>query len=251
MTTTQPTPTASGHRAPAGKQTLYRRVALWGGIAYLVTFFTSIPALPLLAPVTDHPDFVLGGGGNDNQVLMGGLLEVFVAFSGVVTAVALYPVTRRVSRTLALGFVTSRLIEGGLILTGVVSILSVVTLRQNVGGPGGDEGLMPVAHALVAIRDWTFLFGPGFMAPVNALMLATIMYKSGLVPRLIPAIGLIGAPILFGSKIAVVFGAFGDMSSTALLLALPIAAWEFSLGLWLTFKGFRPSAILENDAARA
>lgn len=222
-----------------------RRVALWGGIAYLVTFFTSIPALGLLAPATEHADFVLGGGGNDNQVLLGGLFEVFVAFSGVATALALYPVTRRVSRTRALGFLASRLIEGGLILTGVVSILTLVTLRQNVGGHGGDEGLLPVAHALIGIRDWTFLFGPGFMAPINALMLATIMYRSGLVPRIIPTVGLIGAPILFGSKIAVLFGAFGDTSSTALLLALPIALWEFSLGLWLTFKGFRPVPVLD------
>lgn len=222
--------------------TSYRRVALWGGVAYLLTFFTSIPALPVLAPATDHADFVLGGGENDNRVLFGGLLEVFVAFSCVATALALYPVTRRVNKTLALGFVTSRLAEAGLILTGVVSILSVVTLRQNIGGPGGDEALLPVAHALVGIRDWTFLFGPGFMAPVNALMLATIMYKSRLVPRIIPTIGLIGAPILFGSKVAVLFGAFGDVSGTALLLALPIAVWEFSLGLWLTFKGFNTSA---------
>ena len=172
------------------------------------------------------------------------LLEVLVAFTGVATAIALYPVTRRVNRSLALGFVASRLVEAGLILTGVVSILAVVTLRQDIGGPGGEDGLVPVAHALVAVRDWTFLFGPGFMAPINALMLATIMYRSGLVPKLIPAVGLVGAPVLFGSKIFVLFGAFGDTSSTALLLALPIALWEFSLGLWLTFKGFRPSPVL-------
>lgn len=244
MTTTQHTPVSTENSV--GKQPRYRRVALWGGIAYLVTFITSIPALPLLAPVTEHADFVLGGGGNDNQVLLGGLLEVFVAFSGVATALALYPVTRRVNKTLALGFVTSRLVEAGLILTGVVSILTVVTLRQDIGGPGGDESLLPVAHALIGMRDWTFLFGPGFMAPINALMLATIMYKSGLVPRIIPTVGLIGAPLLFGSKMFVLFGAFGDTSVTALLLVLPIAFWEFSLGLWLTFKGFKPSPVLED-----
>ena len=229
--------------------TTYRRIALLGGVAYLLTFLTSIPALPLLAPATDHADFVLGGGGSDNQVLFGGLLEVFVAFTGVATALALYPVTRRVSRTLALGFVTSRLVEAGLILTGVVSILSVVTLRQDLSGPDAPAGLTAVAHALVAMRDWTFLLGPGFMAPINALMLATIMYRSGLVPKLIPALGLIGAPILFGSKILVLFGAFGDVSVTAMLLVLPIALWEFSLGLWLTVKGFRPSPELEAAVA--
>lgn len=228
-----------------------RRIALYGGIAYLLTFATSIPALPLLAPATDHADFVLGGAGSDNQVLLGGLLEVFVAFTGVATAVALYPVTRRVNRTLALGFVASRLVEAGLILTGVVSILSVVSLRQDLAGdPDAPAGLVAVAHALVDVRDWTFLFGPGFMACVNALMLGTIMYRSGLVPRVIPTVGLIGAPILFGSKIAVLFGAFGDVSGPALLLALPIASWEFSLGVWLTFKGFRPAPALETVRER-
>lgn len=228
-----------------------RRVALYAGIAYLLTFLFSIPALGLLAPATDHADFVLGGGGKDNQVLLGGLFEIFVAFTGVATAVALYPVTRRVNRTLALGFVTTRLIEGGLILTGVVSILSVVTLRQDFAGtPDAHQGVVAVASALVDVRDWTFLFGPGFMAPLNALMLATIMYKSGLVPRIIPRVGLIGAPVLFGSKVFVLFGAFGDTSSTALLLALPIALWEFSLGLWLTVKGFRPVPVVADYAAR-
>lgn len=229
-----------------------RRVALFGGIAYLLTFITSIPALPLLEPVTEHTtDFVLGSGANDNQVLLGGLLEVLVAFTGIATALALYPITRRVSKTLALGFVTTRLVEAGLILTGVVSIMSVVTLRQDIGGPGADQSLIPVAHALVAIRDWTFLFGPGVMAPLNAAMLATIMYTSGLVPRIIPTVGLIGAPILLVSKVFVTFGAFDDVSSTALILALPIATWEFSLGVWLTFKGFRPSPALDDDYVAA
>ncbi|WP_372736417.1 DUF4386 domain-containing protein [Nocardioides sp.] len=227
-----------------------RRVALWGGIAYLITFAFSIPALGLLSPVTDHADFVLGGGDNDNQVLLGGVFELITAFAGVATALALYPVTRRISKTAALGFVSSRVVEAGFISVGVVSILSVVTLRQDLGGsPDSPDGLVPLAHALVAVRDWTFLFGPGVMATFNALFLATMLYRAGLVPRILPILGLIGAPLLATKAMIVTFGGMEDMSAGVIPFALPIAAWELGLGLWLTFKGFRPSAVLDETSA--
>lgn len=222
-----------------------RRVALWGGIAYLATFVFSMPAVGLLSPATNHADFVLGAGGSDNQVLLGGIFELITAFACVATALALYPVTRRVSRTAALGFVASRIVEAGLILVGVVSILTVVTLRQDLGGSqDAPAGLTAVAHALVDVRDWTFLFGPGVMPAFNALFLATVLYKAGLVPRLLPILGLVGAPLLITKSMIVAFGGMDDMSVAAFPLALPIAAWELGLGLWLTFKGFRPSPVL-------
>ncbi len=223
-----------------------RRVALWGGIAYLATFVFSMPAVGLLNPVTDHAGFVLGGGDNDNQVLLGGIFELLTAFACVATALALYPVTRRVSKTAALGFVSSRIVEAGLILIGVVSILSVVTLRQDIGGNAdAPAGLTAVAHALVNIRDWTFLFGPGIMPAFNALFLATVLYKAGLVPKFLSILGLIGAPLLITKSVIVAFGGMDDMSVAAFPLALPIAAWELGLGLWLTFRGFKPSTVLE------
>ncbi len=227
-----------------------RRVALWGGIAYLATFVFSIPAVALLEPATDHANFVLGGGSNDTQVLIGGIFELLTAFACVATALALYPVTRLVSKAGALGFLSSRIVEAGLILIGVVSIMSVVTLRQDVGGSSdAPAGLVAVAHALVDIRDWTFLFGPGIMPAFNALFLATILYRAGLVPRILPILGLIGAPLLIAKSMTVAFGGMGDMSGPAMAMALPIAAWELGLGLWLTFKGFRPSPVLSQEPA--
>ncbi|MFI0508143.1 DUF4386 domain-containing protein [Streptomyces sp. WSLK1-5] len=228
-----------------------RRVALLGGITYLITFAASIPALPLLEPVTDHADYVLGAG-QDTQVVLGGVMELVTAFACVATALALYPVTRRVSRTAALGFVSSRLVEAGLILTGVVSILSVVTLRQDLGGStDAPAGLTTVAQALVDVRDWTFLFGPGIMSAINALFLGTVLYRAGLVPRLLPVLGFIGVPLMVAKCMVVAFGGMDDLSAVSLLLTLPIAAWEFGLGLWLTFKGFRPSPVLSRDTAPA
>lgn len=207
-----------------------RRIALAGGIAYLATFAFSIPVLGLYEPVLDHPEYVSGNGA-DNQVLFGGFVEFLLALSCVASAVALYPVTRRLSRSLGLGFVLSRTLEAGLILVGMVSMLSIVTLRQE----GGDEG---TARALLALHDWTFTFGQGLMPVVNALCLGPLLYRSGLVPRWIPLLGLVGAPILFASKIVVLFDGIEDVGAVALVCALPIAVWEFSLGIRLVAKGF-------------
>lgn len=227
--------------------TASRRLALIAGLMYLLTFFSSIPALPLLGPVTDHANYVLGEG-SDNQVLFGGLLEVLVALSGVATALALYPVTKRVSQAFALGLVASRLVEAGLILVGVVSILSVVSLRQDLGGSASaPAGLLEVSQALVAVRDWAFNFGPGVMPAINAMFLATVLYQARLVPRALPVLGLVGAPILLTSTALVTFGHIEQFGSESIFLALPIALWEFSLGCWLSFKGFDDSPVLAEE----
>jgi hypothetical protein len=228
-----------------------RRTALVAGVLYLITFATSIPALGLYDGVLNDSGFVHGSGGAGG-VVWGALLEIVLGISAIGTAVVLYPVVRRWSRTLALGFVTARVLEASMIFTGVLSLLSVLTLREDLAGASAAEtaSLDTTAQALIAVHDWTFLLGPGFMAVVNALCLATVMYRSGLVPRIIPTIGLIGAPILLASCIATLFGAYDQVSVWAALFALPIAAWELSLGVWMTVKGFRtvPSA---QDAAVA
>jgi hypothetical protein len=135
-----------------------------------------------------------------------------------------------------------------MIFVGVVSVLGVYTLRQDFAGTD-TAGLTTTAHALVAVKDWTFLLGPGVMAVINALFLATVLYRSRLVPRIIPTIGLIGAPILLASSTASLFGAYDQVSSSAVFGALPIATWEFSLGLYMTFKGFKPSPVTDDAPA--
>jgi hypothetical protein len=220
-----------------------RRTALIAGGLYLLTFVTSIPALALKGPVLDHTDFVLGVG-SASSVRIACFLEVLLALSGIGTAVALYPVTRRWSQAAGIGFVTSRALEASMILVGAVALLSVVTLRENAAGAvGGDAGLLTTASSLVAIHNWTFLLGPSVMSAVNALFLGSVMYRSRLVPRAIPTMGLIGAPILLATCTAVLFGLFDQVSGWSLLGALPVAAWELSLGLWLVIKGFRAPAV--------
>ena len=215
-----------------------RKTALVGGALYVITFATSIPGRLLNAPVRNDPNYILGPGA-DTQVLFAGFLDVLVALACIGTAVALYPVIKRQNEGVALGFIGSRTLEAAIIVAGVVSLVSVVTLRQ--AGVGAD-GLV-TSQALVAMYGWTFLFGPGFMAVVNALLLGSLMYRSGLVPRIIPLVGLIGAPILFASDIAIMFGLWEQFSMPANLAVIPIFVWELSLGIYLVVKGFKPSPI--------
>ncbi len=233
-TTTTPSP-----------MTPMRKTALIAGLAYIATFVFSIPVkFGFWADVLDKPDFVLGAG-NDTTVLWGALFEVLTAFACIATAVALHAVARRHSERASLGFVTSRVLEAAMIFVGVLSILAVYTLRHDVAGtPGADAGALVTArHGLVAIHDWTFLIGPGVMAGVNALLIGSVMYRSRLLPRWIPTLGLIGAPLLLGSCIATLFGAWEQISGPAMVLTLPIAVWELSFGVYMTVKGFKPSTV--------
>ncbi len=215
-----------------------RKAALAAGLFYIGTFVFSIPALGLYDGVVNNPNFVLGAGG-DQGVLWGALIEILTALTGIGTAVALYPVIKRHGPGRAVGFVASRTLEAATIFTGVLAVLAIYTLRQDFTGATDTAALTTTASGLVAVKDWSFLLGPGIMASVNALCFATIMYQSRLVPRWIPTLGLIGGPLLFASSIATLFGAWDQVSSPALLMALPIATWEFSVGVYMTFKGFR------------
>jgi hypothetical protein len=246
MTTTVHTPAAQA--AEKIPMTSTRKTALVAGIFYLITF-VSIPTLALYGPVKNHRDWVLGTGSHTG-VLLGGFLEVIVALAGIGTAIALYPVVKRQNEGFALGFVTSRVIEAGLIFTGVLSLLSLVTLRQDLGGATGANAasLVTTAASHVATYKWTFVLGQNLMPGVNALLLGTLLYRSRLVPRALPVLGLIAGPLLIASVIATIFG--GIKLGSPILAGLPVAAWELSLGVWLVVKGFKPTAITAGiDAA--
>ena len=217
-----------------------RKAALIAGLCYMGTFVFSIPALALYDGVLNNHNFVLGAG-SDTGVLWGGLIEVLTGLTGIGTAVALYPFLKRHGAARALGFVTSRVIEAAMIFVGVLAVLSIVTLRHDFAGATGTDtnALTTAAHALVAFKNWTFLFGPGLMPAINALCFASILYRSRLVPRIIPTVGLVGAPLLLISSVATLFGAWDQVSSNALLFALPIATWEFSVGVYMMVKGFK------------
>ena len=223
-----------------------RRTARIAGWFFVITFVTSIPEVFLYKPLLKNTKYIFGSGAHIG-IALGATLEVFLAISGVATAVVLYPIVKRQSQSISLGYVASRTLESTIIVVGIISVMSVVTLRHDIGGAGAANAasLVLVERALVAIHDWTFLLGPGFCAGFgNGLLLGYLMYKSGLVPRGMAMLGLIGGPLIFISGIAILFGAFKNGSPAASLLAIPEIAWEASLGVYLIVKGFKPSPIL-------
>ncbi len=212
-----------------------RRTALIAGLLYLLTFAASIAALPLLDPVLHGPSFVTGTVGTA-LVRLGALLDLVNAAACVGTALVLYPVLRRTAPVGGLGFVASRLIEAAIIIMGVIALLTVVGLRPS------DPSMLPTASALVALRDWTFLLGPGLMPAINAALLGTALWRARLVPSAIPLLGLIGAPLQLLSVLATFFGLNTQTSPLSAVAVIPIFFWELSVGLWLAIRGFRTSA---------
>jgi hypothetical protein len=220
-----------------------RRTSRAAGILYLLTF-VSIPTLALYRGVLGDADFVLGAG-SSTGVLVAAFTEVVVAVTCVGTAVVLFPVLKRQNETAAMGFVASRVMEGTLIIVGVVSVLTLVTLRTDVAGSASADpaSLLTTGRTLAAVYDWTALLSQSFFPAFNALCLGYVLYRSGLVPRILPTLGLIGAPLLLISDVAILFGVYERTAAIAAIPVIPIAVWEFSLGIYLTVKGFRPSAV--------
>ncbi|MEO8329306.1 MAG: DUF4386 domain-containing protein [Candidatus Nanopelagicales bacterium] len=226
-----------------------RKTALVAGIFYLLTF-VSIPTLGLYNTLKTDQNFVTLAG-SSTSVLWGCVLEIVVALAGIGTAVTLYPVVRRQNESMALGFVATRTLEAAMIFLGVVSLLSLVTLRNDFSAASDHTGLIATGESLVGIYKGTFVVGQTLMPAMNAFLLGTLLYQSRLVPRILPVLGLIGAPLLTVSTLAIVLGHNEIGSPWSALSTLPIAVWEFGLGLWLTFKGFRPSPITEAMDAEA
>ena len=219
------------------------------GVLYLVTFITSIPALLLYEPVLRDPVAYIAGAGHDKRILLGALLELLLIIANIGTAVVIVPIMRRQNEELAIGYVTARIFECTFILVGIVSVLGIITLRNQVAG--ASEGT--VAYTLAAIKDWTFLLGPGWIVGWgNGLILGYLMYRTGLVPRQAAWLGLIGGPLIIITGTAIMFG--GNHPSNTLhslqgIATAPEFLWELFLGVYCTVWGFRrDSPILSRSA---
>jgi Domain of unknown function (DUF4386) len=218
-----------------------RKIALVAGVLYLLTF-VSIPTLVLYGAIHD-PNYIIGSG-PDTSVLIGAVLEIIVALAGIGTAVVLFPVLKKQNEGLALGFVGSRVLEASTIFAGVAFLLTIVSLRQ----AGAGVNALVIGHTLVTMYDRIFLIGQSFMPTVDDLLLGILLYQSRLVPRVLPLIGIVGAALLVAGDIAVLFGLIGQHAPSTALAALPVALFEFSLGIWLIVKGFNSSAITSDSS---
>jgi hypothetical protein len=226
---------------------LDQKRARWFGVLYLITFATSIPALALYEPALRHPVAFIAGAGNVNKIYLGALLELLLIIANIGTAVVIFPIMRRQFEELALGYVTARVVECTFILVGIVAMLGIATLRHE--NAGAAEGT--VAYTLAAIKDWTFLLGPGWVVGWgNGLILGYMMYRTQLVPRPWAWLGLVGGSLIIISGTVVMFG--GNPADAAIKgpAAIPEALWELFLGVYCTIWGFRRDApILSGSAA--
>jgi hypothetical protein len=213
-----------------------QRTARIFGVLFIITFLTSIPASLLFQPVLDDPAGYLAGDGRDSQIRLGAFLEFLLIIANVGTAVVLYPIARRQSEILAIGYAAARIIECVFIAAGIVFVLGLVSLRQD------SPEAVDLAVSLAALKDWTALLGPGLVVPFgNGLLLGYLMYTSGLVPRRMTWLGLIGGPLLFVGNLGVLFGFWEPTGAVALLVA-PEFFWELLLGIYAAIWGFRRTA---------
>jgi len=224
----------------------FRKNAILTGILFLTTDVTAIVGLLLYQPLLTSPQFITSSGANDTGIIIGAFLEILLAVSCAGTALALYPVLKRQNQSLALGYIVFRAMEATIILLGVISLLTVLSLRSDFLAIGGDIATYEViGKALIAFHDWTFLFGPNIILPINATLLGYMLYKSKLVPRAISALYLFDGPLLFISSMFVLFGIYKVTSLPSILIAMPLLAFEVSFSIWLIVKGFNLSAMNE------
>ena len=235
-------------RQPAQQE---RKLAFIAGVLLLITYLTSIP--PFIyhyVPVVGDPGYIAGAGA-DTRVTWGAFLELLLIVSNIGSAVVLFPILKRVSEIAALSWVTARIMESAFIAVGILSMLTVVSLRQGAAGTGADAAsLLVVGQALVALHQWTFALGPGWVVGVgNGMLLGYMMYRSNLVPRRLAVLGLVAGPMLCAYGTGVMFGVFETGSVWQLIGTLPEFVWEPSLGIWLMAKGLNRAALASVPAS--
>jgi len=225
---------------------LDQKRARWFGVLFLITFVTSIPALLLYEPALRHPVSFIAGSGNVNEIYLGALLELLLIIANIGTAVVIVPIMRRQFEELSIGYVTARLVECTFILVGIVAMLGIATLQQETAGAA--EGT--VAYTLAAIKDWTFLLGPGWVVGWgNGLILGYMMYRTQLVPRPWTWLGLVGGPLIIISGTIVMFGGSPGDATIKGPASIPEALWELFLGVYCTIWGFRRDAPILSGSA--
>jgi hypothetical protein len=228
-----------------------RRTALVVGVLFVITYITSIAAkFSLYAPFLENADYIVSDGA-DTRVRWGAFAEMILIIANIGTAVALYPVVKRQFPTLSLGFVTARVMESVFIAVGILSALTLVTMRQDFSdaASGENPALATTGHALVTLQEWTFNLGPGFVVGVgNGVLLGYMMYRSGLIPRGMAMLGLVAGPLVCLSGTAVILGAIEAGGAAQVLACMPEFFWELGFGVYLIVKGFKPSAVIPEVA---
>lgn len=227
-----------------------RRISFAFGALYLITFITSIPALWLFQPVLDDPQGYIAGAGADNRIYLGVLLELILIIANIGTAVVLISLLKRQHEILTFSYVAARIMECVFLLVGILAVLAVVTLRHDAGADAAAMG--GLAESLAAVKDWSFKLGPGFVVGIgNGLILGYLMYRSGLMPRGLALLGMIGGALQSLAGIGVLFDLYDAGGPVQGILTIPEIIWELSLGIYPLVWGFKSSPILSEEGRPA
>lgn len=221
-----------------------RNTARAAGVFYFITWVSSIVGLIMYGPILNHSEYIFNSI-SKGHIVTGALLEIICALGNIGTGLALYPIVRRQSESLALGYVVLRTLEASIIMVGVLPLLALLTLHQDMPTTAGTAGIQ---SALIAFHNFSFILGPSLVCGVNTMTLAFVLYRSGLVARFIPRLGLFGGALVFFSGTLQLFGAIDQVSKATALMAIPVFAWEISLASFLFFKGFKPAALARLSA---
>lgn len=229
-----------------------KKSALIVGILFILAAVTAIIGLILYDPILNGPDYLKKGSEHANQVILGALMELILVVSAVGTATTMFPILRKYNETIALWHVCFRLLEAIIITIGIISVLSLLTLsREFAAAAASDTASFQASGILLkAVHDWTFLLGPLFMLGINTMMYSYIFYKTKLVPRFIPILGMTGATLVFICALLVMFGVIQQVSVWGAILALPVAANEMILAVWLIVKGFNVSELSSESSKK-
>ncbi|MCM3675482.1 DUF4386 domain-containing protein [Peribacillus simplex] len=229
-----------------------KKSALIVGVLFILAAVTAIIGLILYKPILNGTDYLINGSEHANQVILGALMELILVASAIGTATTMFPILRRYNETIALWHVFFRFLEAIVITIGVISVLSLLTLSREFVAAGAPDtaSFQTSGIVLKAIHDWTFMLGPLFMLGINTMMYSYIFYKSKLVPRFIPILGMTGATLVFICALLVMFGVIQQISVWGAILALPVAANEMILAVWLIVKGFNESALASMSAIK-
>lgn len=229
-----------------------KKSALIVGVLFILAAVTSIIGLILYDPILNGPDYLKQGSEHANQVILGALMELILVVSAVGTSTTMFPFLRKYNETIALWHVCFRFLEAIIITVGIISVLSLLTLSREFAAAAAPDiaSFQASGTSLKAVHDWTFLLGPNFMLGINTMMYSYIFYKSKLVPRFIPILGITGSALVFLAAILEMFGVFPQISVWGAILSLPVAVNEMTLAVWLIVKGFNESALASMSAIK-
>jgi hypothetical protein len=227
------------------KMNTNRDIAIIVGVLYILAAITAIIGFALYQPILCDPEYIIKGSTNETRVIWGAFNELILAFSVIGISVMMFPIVNKENESIAIGYVSFRLLEAAIIITGIISLLSIVTLSQMFGTAKASDtsSYLTAGKLLVSVHNRTFLLGPNLALGPSTLLMSYFLFESKLVPRFISVLGFAGGSLIFTYAVLVMFSVFLQVSVWGAILAFPVFAYEMSLAVWLLVKGFNSSSV--------